>query len=65
MRKKSGRRTLIVVVFFRWRHLGGSLGTPHQKRLPFDGVAKVHGQALVLLLIVMNQIVQSLEEDLL
>lgn len=57
MRKKSRQHTLIVMVFFRWRHLGGSLGTPQQERLPFDRVAKVNGQALVLPLIVMNQII--------
>ena len=40
-------------------------GLDQQGRLPLDRVAQVHGQALILLFIVTNQIVQTLEIRLL
>lgn len=40
-------------------------GTYQQDGLPLDGAAQVRGQALVLFLEVLDQVVQSLEEDLL
>lgn len=62
------------MVLFWWRH-GRPPGPPlryrcvsgldQQGRLPLHRVAQVHGQALILLFIVTNQIVQTLEKCLL
>lgn len=57
---------LVLLLLLRWRpRHRPALGTYQQDSLPLDGATQVRGQALVPLLEVLYQVVQSLEEDLL
>lgn len=59
--ERKKRHTRIVALFCTWS-LRWCWVSDQQGRLPFDRVPQVHGQALVLSLIVSDQIVQGLKK---